>query len=225
MIKTASLGFPRIGANRELKKAVESFWKKSSNEADLKKSAQEIRHNNWQLQQKSGIDFGIAPLTTSIAGFMADPTQMAIEQIFVTNEPYFARKKGADIHVLRLGDTGWDPYRVIFTTREFAAKHPDVVRRFVAASRQGWLGYLKGDASAADKRIQEKNPAMTPDYIDFVRRTLNETGMVEGQSGQGQMFLDLAKLDADLAILRGAGLIKRAFSAADLATTEFLPAP
>ena len=57
MIKTASLGFPRIGANRELKKAVESFWKKSSNEADLKKSAQEIRHNNWQLQQKSGIDF------------------------------------------------------------------------------------------------------------------------------------------------------------------------
>jgi 5-methyltetrahydropteroyltriglutamate--homocysteine methyltransferase len=57
MIKTASLGFPRIGANRELKKAVESFWKKSSNEVDLKKSAQEIRHNNWQLQQKSGIDF------------------------------------------------------------------------------------------------------------------------------------------------------------------------
>ncbi len=177
------------------------------------------------LKQKSGIDFGIAPLTTSIAGFMADPTQMAIEQIFVTNEPYFARKKGADIHVLRLGDTGWDPYRVIFTTREFAAKHPDVVRRFVAASRQGWLGYLKGDASAADKRIQEKNPAMTPDYIDFVRRTLNETLMVEGQSGQGQMFLDLAKLDADLAILRGAGLVKRPFTAADLATTEFLPAP
>ena len=57
MIKTASLGFPRIGANRELKKAVESFWKNSSNEVDLKKSAQEIRHNNWQLQQKSGIDF------------------------------------------------------------------------------------------------------------------------------------------------------------------------
>ena len=57
MVKTASLGFPRIGANRELKKAVESFWKNSSNHADLQKSAQEIRHNNWQLQQKSGIDF------------------------------------------------------------------------------------------------------------------------------------------------------------------------
>jgi 5-methyltetrahydropteroyltriglutamate--homocysteine methyltransferase len=57
MVKTASLGFPRIGANRELKKAVESFWKNSSNETDLEKSAQEIRHNNWQLQQKSGIDF------------------------------------------------------------------------------------------------------------------------------------------------------------------------
>ena len=177
------------------------------------------------LKHQSGIDFGIAPLTTSIAGFMADPTKMAIEQIFVTNEPYFARQQGADIHVLRIGDTGWDPYRVIFTTRDFAAKHPDVVRRFVAASRQGWHDYLQGDSSAADKRIQEKNPAMKPDYVAFVRRTLIETKMVTGQRDQGQMQLDLAKLDADLATLREAGLLKRPLVARDLATTEFLPAP
>ena len=42
MLKTASLGFPRIGANRELKKAVESYWKKTSSAADLQKSAAEI---------------------------------------------------------------------------------------------------------------------------------------------------------------------------------------
>ncbi len=177
------------------------------------------------LKRQSGIDFGIAPLTTSIAGFMADPTKMAIEQIFVTNEPFFARQQGADIHVLRIGDTGWDPYRVIFTTREFAAKHPDVVRRFVAASRRGWHDYLHGDSSAADKRIQEKNPAMKPDYIAFVRRTLVETKMVDGQRDQGQMHLDLAKIDADLATLRDAGLLKRTFAARDLATVDFLPAP
>jgi len=57
MIKTASLGFPRIGANRELKKAVESFWKSSSSVNDLQNVAKSIRHNNWQLQKNSGIHF------------------------------------------------------------------------------------------------------------------------------------------------------------------------
>ena len=27
MLQTANLGFPRIGANRELKKAIEGYWK------------------------------------------------------------------------------------------------------------------------------------------------------------------------------------------------------
>ncbi len=57
MSKTASLGFPRIGANRELKKAVESYWKKNLSLSDLQKSAAEIRAKNWQTQKAAGIDF------------------------------------------------------------------------------------------------------------------------------------------------------------------------
>jgi 5-methyltetrahydropteroyltriglutamate--homocysteine methyltransferase len=57
MLKTASLGFPRIGANRELKKAVESYWKKTSSITDLQKSAAEIRAKNWQTQKAAGIAF------------------------------------------------------------------------------------------------------------------------------------------------------------------------
>jgi NitT/TauT family transport system substrate-binding protein len=177
------------------------------------------------VKQQTGVDFGLAPLTTSIAGFMADREKRAIEQIFVTNEPYFARNKGADIHVLRIGESGWDPYRVIFTTRDFAAKHPDVVRRFVRASRQGWHDYLHGDAAAADASIRKKNPTMTQDYIDFVRQTLIETRLVTGLRDQGQMALDFAKLEADLASLRQAGLIKTPLAVGDIATGEFLPAP
>ena len=37
------LGYPRIGANRELKKALESFWKGSTAEADLEATAVELR--------------------------------------------------------------------------------------------------------------------------------------------------------------------------------------
>lgn len=56
MVKSANLGFPRIGAFRELKKAVESYWKGASSEADLQNTAKEIRKTNWELQKDAGID-------------------------------------------------------------------------------------------------------------------------------------------------------------------------
>lgn len=57
MLKTANLGFPRIGANRELKKAIESYWKKTSSATELQKVAAEIRAKNWQTQKAAGIAF------------------------------------------------------------------------------------------------------------------------------------------------------------------------
>jgi 5-methyltetrahydropteroyltriglutamate--homocysteine methyltransferase len=57
MLKTATLGCPRIGANRELKKAVEGYWKKTSSLDDLQNIAKEIRKTNWQSQQQAKISF------------------------------------------------------------------------------------------------------------------------------------------------------------------------
>ncbi len=57
MLKTSSLGFPRIGANRELKKAIESYWKKALPLSELLKTANEIRVNNWQKQKIAGIHY------------------------------------------------------------------------------------------------------------------------------------------------------------------------
>lgn len=57
MLKTATLGFPRIGANRELKKAVESYWKKNSSEVDLKAAAAAVRKTNWEAQKATNSTF------------------------------------------------------------------------------------------------------------------------------------------------------------------------
>lgn len=46
-----NLGFPRIGNKRELKFALESYWKNETTEADLLASAKQLRSNNWALQQ------------------------------------------------------------------------------------------------------------------------------------------------------------------------------
>ena len=55
-LKTSSLGFPRMGANRELKFALESFWKGKTSEAELLDVAKKLRHGHWKLQQAAGIN-------------------------------------------------------------------------------------------------------------------------------------------------------------------------
>ena len=56
MITTATIGYPRIGPKRELKKALESFWKGDVSEAELQKTAAELRKSVWQVQKDNGID-------------------------------------------------------------------------------------------------------------------------------------------------------------------------
>ncbi len=55
-MKTNILGYPRIGAKRELKKAIESYWKKQTTEKELLQTAASIRRQNWQLQEQQHID-------------------------------------------------------------------------------------------------------------------------------------------------------------------------
>ena len=55
-MKTNVLGYPRIGAKRELKKALESYWKKTSDISNLNMVSTEIRKKNWKLQQQVGVD-------------------------------------------------------------------------------------------------------------------------------------------------------------------------
>ncbi|MFW0757967.1 5-methyltetrahydropteroyltriglutamate--homocysteine S-methyltransferase [Pseudomonas sp. H11T01] len=51
-----NLGFPRIGADRELKKALESYWKGDLEQSALQSVGRELRARHWQLQKDAGID-------------------------------------------------------------------------------------------------------------------------------------------------------------------------
>ncbi len=53
---TQNLGFPRIGANRELKKACEAYWKGVISREELEQAGRSERLKNWTLQYESGID-------------------------------------------------------------------------------------------------------------------------------------------------------------------------
>lgn len=57
MTKKHILGFPRFGAKRELKFALESFWKGETSSEDLLATAKTLRLNHWKIQQNSGLDW------------------------------------------------------------------------------------------------------------------------------------------------------------------------
>ncbi|MFV7669127.1 5-methyltetrahydropteroyltriglutamate--homocysteine S-methyltransferase [Shewanella algae] len=50
-----SLGFPRIGRRRELKFALEKYWRGESSVAELESVARELRRTHWQWQADAGV--------------------------------------------------------------------------------------------------------------------------------------------------------------------------
>ncbi|PPI86274.1 5-methyltetrahydropteroyltriglutamate--homocysteine S-methyltransferase [Candidatus Pantoea edessiphila] len=52
-----TLGFPRIGLHRELKKAQENYWSGNINQKELLKVGYKLRSRHWQQQKEAGIDF------------------------------------------------------------------------------------------------------------------------------------------------------------------------
>lgn len=55
-MKTNILGFPRMGAYRELKKAEEGFWAGKLSQEELFKVAFQVKKENWEIQNNAGID-------------------------------------------------------------------------------------------------------------------------------------------------------------------------
>src|SRR3989440_2875545 len=51
-----NLGFPHLGAARELKRATEGYWSGKVSQADLLKTGAALRERHWRLQQDAGID-------------------------------------------------------------------------------------------------------------------------------------------------------------------------
>ena len=55
MARTHTLGFPRIGARRELKFAQEAFWRGETPEAALREAGAALRRRHWHLQADAGL--------------------------------------------------------------------------------------------------------------------------------------------------------------------------
>src|ERR1043165_691164 len=55
-IQATNLGFPRIGAQRELKSALEGYWRGQCSREQLLATGAQLRARHWRLQQAAGLD-------------------------------------------------------------------------------------------------------------------------------------------------------------------------
>ena len=55
-VTTAALGFPRMGPKRELKFALEKYWKGNLSAEELLEKARFLEEASWKLQREAGIE-------------------------------------------------------------------------------------------------------------------------------------------------------------------------
>jgi len=97
---TTVLGYPRIGGQRELKKATEAFWAGQATAADLAKTAAELRRQTWQTLREAGLT-GIPSNTFSLYDHVLDAAVLvnAVPARFAGRgelASYFAMARGAE---------------------------------------------------------------------------------------------------------------------------------
>jgi len=117
MIQVASIGYPRIGPKRELKKALEQFWKGEIKEQDLHTVAKNLKKQNWQTQKDNGVDLISSndfsfydQVLDAICLLGAIPKRYKWDGNEVTLKTYFAMARGSqtsELDVPALEMTKW----------------------------------------------------------------------------------------------------------------------
>jgi NitT/TauT family transport system substrate-binding protein len=162
------------------------------------------------------------PTNFSVATFVSDPNY--IQQAFITSEPFFAKKAGAEPRFLLVSDTGYAPYRVTYTTRNMIAQHPDIVAKFVRASLKGWRDYMQ-DPTAVNAVIMKLNPAMNQEWMQFSWQQLKDHNFVMGDAPDGsqQGQFDAERWQRMYDQLVSLKVITQPFDPKVAYTTQFLP--
>lgn len=153
MVIAANLGFPRIGAHRELKKAVEAYWKGQMRKPELEAVAADLRREHWTLQHRAGIkhipsnDFSYYDQTLDTIAFTgAIPERYKFTGEVIDLDTYFAMARGAQrdgLDVPAMEMTKWFDTNYHYLVPEFhagqqfALKSLKAVEQFLEAKAQG----------------------------------------------------------------------------------------
>lgn len=126
-------GYPRIGANREVKWALEGYWSGKRTAVELERTARDVRQANWTAQLSAGLD--LIPVndfslydhvldTSSLVG--AVPYRYGWSEESVDLDTFFAMARGR---------TGARPARALEMTKWFDTNYHYLVPEFLPGQR------------------------------------------------------------------------------------------
>ncbi|MEN6428550.1 MAG: 5-methyltetrahydropteroyltriglutamate--homocysteine S-methyltransferase [Phycisphaerales bacterium] len=216
-VRIANLGFPRIGAHRQLKKALELYWAGGLTAMELRDATRAIRRLNWELQRDLGVDF-IPSNDFSLYDHVLDTAAMlgAVPSRFryaggpMDLETYFAMARGAET-VKAMEMTKWFDTNYHYIVPELEAEQKfclgstKVVDEFVEAKQLGILTrpVLLGPVSfllLSKARTPELKPLslldqIVPIYVSILGR-LVASGAAWVQIDEPVLALDLDETTA-----------------------------
>ena len=157
------------------------------------------------------------------APFLAD--EMKSMQGYLSSEPFAIEKAGIQPSVFLLADYGYPAYATtIETTDGLIEKNPDLVRRFVQASMEGWASYFK-DPAPGNALIKEANPEMTDEQIAYGIAKMQEYGLVTGGDAatRGIGVMTDARWAKIHEFMLEAGLVDASLDIHDVYSLDYLP--
>ncbi|WEK70921.1 MAG: 5-methyltetrahydropteroyltriglutamate--homocysteine S-methyltransferase [Candidatus Chryseobacterium colombiense] len=199
-MQTHLLGYPRIGSNRELKKACEQYWTGKIELNDLLKVGETITQSNWKLQQEAGIDLipcndfsyydQVLDMTLTVGAIPERYQEIALKKPEL--DLYFAmargfQKDGLDITAMEM--TKWFDTNYHYIVPEFQKNQKfklfsnKITKEFIRAKQSGinakpviigLLTYLllgKEKEEGFDKLDLAQN--LLPVYIQIVKELEN----------------------------------------------------
>lgn len=103
-MQTHLLGYPRIGSQRELKRACEQYWSGKVTLQELLRVGRDICLRNWKMQQEAGIDLiscndfsyydQVLDMTMAVGAIPARYQEVALKKSRTEMDLYFAMARG-----------------------------------------------------------------------------------------------------------------------------------
>lgn len=156
-MQTQILGYPRIGANRELKKACENYWAGKIPLEALLQCRREITKNNWKVQQDAGIDLipcndfsfydQVLDLTLSLGAIPERFNAVALNKKNTELDLYFAMARGYqkdDLDITAMEMTKWFDTNYHYIVPEFTKNQEfnyfsqSILNEFISAKQEGF---------------------------------------------------------------------------------------
>ena len=161
-------------------------------------------------------DFNIAP-------FLANPN--AVQQGYLTSEPYIIEQAGTEPNVFLIADAGYASYAsIILTSQKMAAEKSDLVQRFVDASIEGWYSYIYGDPTPGNDLIKKDNPEESDALLGYAVAKMKDHGIVDSGESQkdGIGAMSDARWQSFFDVMAGEGLYPKTMDYRQAYTLRFV---